>query len=68
MTLSLHRLFRQTFLPSLHMLSRSVISDSLRSHDCSLPGALVTRILQARMLGCAANQAPPFMEFFRQEY
>ena len=32
------------------VLSRSVVSDSLRPHDCSLPGSSVHRIFQARML------------------
>ena len=34
--------------------SRSVVSDSLRPVDCSLPGSTIHGILQARILECIA--------------
>ena len=64
MTPFLHRLFCLVWV-CLVAQSCLTLCDPM---DCSLPGAFVHGILQARMSECAAHQAPLFIRFFRQEY
>ena len=40
-----------------YMLSYSVVSDSLQTHDCSSPGSSVHEIFQARILVWVANSS-----------